>query len=650
MEKTQRVPVTLRAFLVGLVLVVVLAWATPYNDYLVGATLMAGNYLPIGGFFLLTLLTVVVNWLVRVVRPRAALRPAELLVIWCMIATASSIPGSGLMRFVIPHIIAPTYYASPENQWEEKILKYLPDTLRIKDEEAVKGFFQKSRDGKVPWDKWATPLAAYGVFIFALYVSFFCLSTLLRRQWVENERFTFPLVQFPVEMVQEPSPGRKVGPVWYNWGLWVPVITLTLIHTTNGLRQFYPILPQINLYNHVIAEFTGKPWDVLNGLRYAVYPLVIGIGYLLKNEMLLSLWFFFVFFELERVVANALGLQPAQTFIGYGWPAFGSQQAAGMALGLVLWVIYNSRYYLRDVLRQTFTHQRPLDDRDEAMPLRGAMLGWIGSVLVMYLWLCYFGRSPRTALFTLAFGTTAYIVLSWMVAQGGVLFLQSPWSGAEMGANLFGFKSFSPRGILVCNQIESIVMLDLREFTLPHLFNTHKFTDHARVNRRGVLAAIAVAMIVTLIISGEESIRLPYKNGAAMMYDKWAYVMSPQRPLTFLNSQLSQPLAASAGAWKNVLAGGLGFWILMLMHTRIIGFPFHPAGFIFAPGYPMQCFWYSLMIAWIVKFVILRYGGLKLYQKCRPFFYGLILGDALNGGIWILIGLITRKPYVVLPG
>ena len=641
-----RLALTRRALVVGLVLVGLLAWATPYNDYAIGATLMAGNYLPIGGFFLVVLLIVAVNGLLRLFRSKRALRPAELIAIWCMIATASSIPGSGLMRFVVPHPIAPAYYATPENHWEDRILPLLPAPLIITDHAAVKGFFEGSPDGRVPWGLWFAPLATYGLFVLALYASFFCLSSLLHRQWAERERFTFPLATFPVEMAEAPRPGHALGTLWSNWLLWVPIIILTLIHTNNGLRQFVPGLPLINLYNHPVRFFVGRPWNTLNGLRTPMYPLVIGVAFLLKNETLFSLWCFYLLFQGERVIATALGLSPGQTMIGYGWPAFGSQQAAGMALGLVVWVIRNARGTMRDLLAPGY-HER---EGREGMAPRSALYGLAGSLAVMYLWLWQLGGNALVPLFTLAFGFAAYIVLSWLVAQGGVLFLQAPWSGAEMASSLFGFRSFSPRSIMVGTQIESIVMLDLREFTLPHLLNSQKFADNVSLNARGLLAAIAVAMALTLIIAGRQSVALPYRYGASTMYDKWAYLNSPQRPLQFLSSQLLKPTPASASAWKHMIGGGLAFWGLMMLYTRFVGFPLHPAAFIFACGYPMQCFWFSYLLAWIIKSLVMRYGGQKLYHRLRPFAYGMILGDTLNGAAWIIVGLITRKAYAVLPG
>lgn len=638
--------VTRRALIIGLALVALLAWATPYNDYLIGATLMAGNYLPIGAFFVLTLLTVVGNYTLRSLRPQWALRPAELIVIWCMIATAASIPGSGLMRFLIPHSVAPLHYATDENHWERDVISHFPEGLIIRDMDAVEGFFKGTPDGQVPWALWVRPLLTYGIFIIALYASFFCLSSLLRRQWVDRERFAFPLVGLPVEMVRSPEGRHKLGALWYNPWLWIPVVILTAIHTNNGLHRFYPSLPLINLYNYPVNAFVGRPLNVLNGLRTPVYPLVIGVSFLLKNETLLSLWFFFALFQVERVLASAWGLNPAPNLIGYGTPAFAVHQGAGVALGLVFWIARNSRQYFADLLAR----RGNADDANEAIPPLTALYGWLGSLVVMFAWVWYFGGSPVTALFTVVFGTVGFVVLAWMVAQGGLLFLQTPWSGAEMAANLLGFKTFTPRNILVSNQVEAIFMLDMRELALPQLFNSLKMTDYVPIQRRSLFIAIAISVLLSMIISGEESIRLPYRYGAEMMYDKWAYVNSPQRPLQFLASQLLNPLKVNPYAWVNMGAGLTGFWGLMMMYTRFVGFPLHPAGFIFASSYPLQCFWFSYLLAWILKSVVMRYGGQKLYQKMRPLAFGLILGDALNGALWIIIALITRKPYSVLPG
>jgi hypothetical protein len=287
----------------------------------------------------------------------------------------------------------------------------------------------------------------------------------------------------------------------------------------------------------------------------------------------------------------------------------------------------------------------------EGLSYRAVLGGFGVSLVVMLGWLWVFGQNWGTATATMLFGYTAFIVIGWMVAQGGVLFLQSPWAGAEMAVHLFGFQTFTPRGVLVSNQVEGIFMLDLREFTLPQLLNAQKASDLMPHHRGRLLLGLALAMLITLFIAGEESIRLPYQHGAVVrMYDTWAYRYAPVRPLNYVNSQLTTPGDAEPGAWANVFGGAVGLWLVMMLRARFPGFPVHPVGFIFAASYPLRCFWFSFFLGWLIKLLLVRYGGFRFYRQARPFFLGLIVGDVLNGAAWILVGLATGHGYAVLPG
>jgi hypothetical protein len=53
----------------------------------------------------------------------------------------------------------------------------------------------------------------------------------------------------------------------------------------------------------------------------------------------------------------------------------------------------------------------------------------------------------------------------------------------------------------------------------------------------------------------------------------------------------------------------------------------------------MNIIWLPLLVAWAVKLLILRYGGLKLYRDSLPFFLGLILGEFVVESLWTLIDI-----------
>jgi hypothetical protein len=46
----------------------------------------------------------------------------------------------------------------------------------------------------------------------------------------------------------------------------------------------------------------------------------------------------------------------------------------------------------------------------------------------------------------------------------------------------------------------------------------------------------------------------------------------------------------------------------------------------------------------------MRYGGVQLFKRLRYLFLGLIIGDFLMGGVWILVGFFGYESFQVLPG
>ena len=82
----------------------------------------------------------------------------------------------------------------------------------------------------------------------------------------------------------------------------------------------------------------------------------------------------------------------------------------------------------------------------------------------------------------------------------------------------------------------------------------------------------------------------------------------------------------------------------MAMRMRFVWWPFHPAGFAISSSWSMNVLWFSIFISTVVKWVILRQGGLVLHRRAIPFFLGLILGEFVVGSIWSIIGCIVNRP------
>ena len=83
--------------------------------------------------------------------------------------------------------------------------------------------------------------------------------------------------------------------------------------------------------------------------------------------------------------------------------------------------------------------------------------------------------------------------------------------------------------------------------------------------------------------------------------------------------------------------GAVAQFLLMFASQRFLWWPIHPIAFPVSGLWTTHHLMPSIFLAWLVKTLVLRYGGVTLYRRTRPFFLGLILGHYVAGGLWIVI-------------
>ncbi|MHB1459077.1 MAG: DUF6784 domain-containing protein, partial [Armatimonadota bacterium] len=115
---------------------------------------------------------------------------------------------------------------------------------------------------------------------------------------------------------------------------------------------------------------------------------------------------------------------------------------------------------------------------------------------------------------------------------------------------------------------------------------------------------------------------------------------------TWLNGATASPVGVR---WAMLF--GLGFTLLLnALRMQLSWFPFHPVGYAISSSWSMSLLWVSMFVAWLVKLVLLRYGGLKLYRSAVPFFLGLVIGECVMGSLWTIIGIVLNvQTYVIWP-
>jgi hypothetical protein len=117
-----------------------------------------------------------------------------------------------------------------------------------------------------------------------------------------------------------------------------------------------------------------------------------------------------------------------------------------------------------------------------------------------------------------------------------------------------------------------------------------------------------------------------------------------REPWYRLNAWVQNPQDPNYGATIAIGVGILIALFLAAMRMRFTWWVFHPVGFATSSTWSMENLWVCMFLGWLIKTLILRYGGAKMYRPAVPFFIGLVIGDFVAGSFWSLYGVIWGKP------
>lgn len=101
-----------------------------------------------GAIFFFFALTLIVSLLVRLLGRYFALSRADLVLIYCMLLMAVTVPTWGLGFFLIGTIVFPYYYATDENRFAELFHDLIPSWMTPQDQQAILDYYEGLPKGR----------------------------------------------------------------------------------------------------------------------------------------------------------------------------------------------------------------------------------------------------------------------------------------------------------------------------------------------------------------------------------------------------------------------------------------------------------------------------------------------------------------------
>jgi len=122
-----------------------------------------------------------------------------------------------------------------------------------------------------------------------------------------------------------------------------------------------------------------------------------------------------------------------------------------------------------------------------------------------------------------------------------------------------------------------------------------------------------------------------------------------KNPPTFSYITAGEKNILPVNATHFVLGGIISAGMLVL-RAKFLWWPLHPFGLVMCGTWAMEMFWLSIFLGWVAKVGFMTFGGAAVYRKALPFFLGLVIGESVIAGLWIILGLITGIPgKAILP-
>jgi hypothetical protein len=493
--------------------------------------------------------------------------------------------------------------------------------------------------GFVPWDAWWRPILAWGGMLTLVLLGTLSVAVIMRRKWIDSERFSLPLTRIPTMIIGEPGESEKsfLSDLWRNRVMWIGF----------GLGALWCGLKLMSFYNSAIPDpgievpigpYFGPEWGETWNITFAVFAIFVSIAIFLELNILLSLVVGFFLFRLLFWYGYVSGLDASP-----GFP-YSQEQQIGAYLTYAFLLLWFSRKYLAEVIKEACSANPP--QRGEIFSYRTALCLLLGVVAGSAIWARWVEVSVPGMLLFMAFLLTIGFVAMRIRAECGVPFgYFTPYNAALIIMLAGGIGAFGPQ-LVVFAFVATFFITVAGFFLIPGAqLELLELGRRYGIQPRHILCTCLIGILGGVVIGGWSFLSSSYALGGDSMRYDWAYLTKPWY-FQELNRELSQAsLAAEEGASNQLaqiaptgmepstygyLFGAIGTAILTILRQIFAGFWLHPVGFIVGStlmmGAKNGALWGSILTAWAIRLLVVKIGGAETVRtKLLPFFAGVFL-------------------------
>jgi hypothetical protein len=535
-------------------------------------------------------------------------------------------------------MVGPAYLRMTDPTKYDPYLSNISPLVAPKSQEAIMALYNGG--SSVPWGEWIPPFISWGLFMGVLFFVMLCMGVLVRRKWTEHEHLNYPIASMTLSFMGDigaTEDAPEGGSIWKNNIMWIGFAFAFIWYASHHLNRYFPAFPMFHedaLNRIKMGSLREQPliYTAMGGNVATVRfrPSFLGLLWFAQVDLLFSIWFF----NLLQTILNMFFINRGTFgFVLGGHSAIVNRQwnsiMFGSMFGMGILYLWAAREDIKLIFRAAFSKgESKLDDSEEPMSYKTAVIGGILGLIFLFAFSVFLLKVKFIwALIIIAFILCWTLALARIRAESGI--------GWAIGAGnqrfsssflvpFFGTKTLGASG-LVDGAFLSEWARDWQVNFLSHTMEGYKMADVVGARRKSINVAAFMGYIMGLAMCLFVLLPMFYSRGASLGWQRFrSYGYNEFELGVNWLSGVPKPTDPASIFFSLFSVGFIVF--LGVMRSTFVWWPFHPIGYFFGAGYLSGWLVEQAFVIWLIKTLIVRWGGESLRRKLTPAFTGMIYG------------------------
>jgi hypothetical protein len=232
-----------------------------------------------------------------------------------------------------------------------------------------------------------------------------------------------------------------------------------------------------------------------------------------------------------------------------------------------------------------------------------------------------------------------YLGVTRIVAEAGVVLLDFPLIAHDFTISIIGSSNMSSASLTVMGMTNPFVR-NWRTFGMTTMAHIAKISDDILGEKRKLFGVACISLLVSIVTSVGYTIYLGYTTIGASHFGGWGFTTGKRFHYDEVVRWITVPSELGTADIGFLGLGAATMWGLIHLRYHFPGWPLHPVGFAIASSFATDHAAFSIFVAWFVKTIVMRVGGVSLYKRSQSFFVGILVAFSVGVVLMYIVDFI----------